>query len=73
MLLWFRAAVALEFGVLALTLVLVLGKLQGVLPWSWWWVLAPVWVELIVSVLVIGVVVCRRLALQRHLDARGEW
>lgn len=29
-------------------------KLSGVIAWSWWWVLAPLWMPLVAVVLVIG-------------------
>ena len=29
-----------------LTLVLIILKLTNVIDWSWWWVLAPLWVPL---------------------------
>lgn len=28
-------------------------KLAGVIDWSWWWVLAPVWIPVAASVLVL--------------------
>lgn len=33
-------------------------KLTGVIDWSWWWVLSPVWitVSLLVLMLVVGVI-----------------
>lgn len=31
-------------------------KLVGVIDWSWWWVTAPLWIPLIVSLLFLGVV-----------------
>jgi hypothetical protein len=36
-----------------LTIVFVVLKLVGVIDWSWWWVLAPLWIDLILTVLVI--------------------
>lgn len=42
-----------EFNSL-LTLVFIVLKLIGVINWSWWWVLAPLWIPVgIVLVLVI--------------------
>ena len=29
-----------------LTALLVVGKVFGLIAWSWWWVLAPVWISL---------------------------
>jgi len=30
-------------------------KLTGVIAWSWWWVLAPFWIPLVVAVCVLGI------------------
>lgn len=43
-----------------LTLVFIVLKLTGVIAWSWWWVLSPLWISfglwiaLMILVLVIG-------------------
>ena len=34
----------------ALTLLFIALKLMGYIDWSWWWVLAPLWVSFILSV-----------------------
>jgi hypothetical protein len=39
----------------ALLLVFVVLKLIGVINWSWWWVLAPLWIPL--SLVVVGFVI----------------
>lgn len=31
-------------------------KLTGVIAWSWWWVLAPIWIPFVIVVLVLIVV-----------------
>ena len=36
-----------------LTIVFIVLKLCGVIAWSWWWVLAPTWIGL----LVIGILI----------------
>lgn len=36
-----------------LTIVFIVLKLVGVINWSWVWVLAPLWIDLILTVLVI--------------------
>ena len=43
-----------SFGLELLTILFVALKLTGVIAWSWWWVLAPVWIPLII---VVGVVI----------------
>lgn len=37
-----------------LTIVLVTLKLIGVINWSWWWVLAPIWGQILIAVVIIG-------------------
>ena len=41
-----------SFGGL-LQIVLIVLKLCGVIGWSWWWVLAPVWVGTLLVILTI--------------------
>ena len=43
------------FGVLALIFITL--KLLGVITWSWWWVLAPIWIPSAIAILIILVVV----------------
>jgi len=44
--------------VAALLLVLFVAlKLTGVIAWSWWWVLAPLWIPVAISFLVIVIAV----------------
>jgi hypothetical protein len=47
-----------SIGFCGLLAILFIGlKLGGVIDWSWWWVLAPIWVPfaLIVVVFIVGV------------------
>lgn len=39
-----------------LTIVFITLKLTGVIAWSWWWVLSPLWISfgLVVSILMIA-------------------
>jgi hypothetical protein len=39
-----------------LTVAFVVLKLTGVIGWSWWWVLAPVWIPAVVVLLIVAVV-----------------
>lgn len=39
-----------------LTIVFIVLKLVGVISWSWIWVFSPLWIELIISLVVIAVV-----------------
>lgn len=43
-----------------LTLVFIVLKLIGVINWSWWWVLAPLWIPIgivLVLVIIISIIV----------------
>ena len=37
-----------------LTILFVGLKLTGVIEWSWWWVLSPIWISFAVAVLIVG-------------------
>lgn len=41
-------------------------KLTNLINWSWWWVLAPMWMSLLFAILVIVVVVLILLAAQKN-------
>lgn len=49
-----------------LTIVFIVLKLTGIIAWSWWWVLAPLWISAAVGVLVFAVVVLVALILARR-------
>lgn len=36
-----------------LTIVFIVLKLCNVIDWSWWWVLSPMWISIIVMILII--------------------
>jgi hypothetical protein len=38
-----------------LTVAFVVLKLCGVISWSWWWVLCPLWAPLVIVLLVLAV------------------
>ena len=42
-----------------LTVAFVVLKLCGVIAWSWWWVLSPIWITilLIIAIVVLAVIV----------------
>jgi len=40
-----------------LTIVFIILKLTGVIAWSWWWVLSPIWISFILAVVIIGGIV----------------
>jgi hypothetical protein len=37
----------------ALTILFVALKLTGVIDWSWWWVLSPIWISTLVVVAIL--------------------
>lgn len=43
----------ISFGGL-LAIVFIVLKLTNVINWSWWWVLAPIWIPIGVSVLILA-------------------
>lgn len=36
-----------------LTIVFIILKLVGAIDWSWWWVLSPIWIVLIIWLLIL--------------------
>ena len=36
-----------------LLVVFIILKLCGVINWSWWWVLSPVWISLIIVIIIV--------------------
>lgn len=44
-------------GFVGLLTILFIGlKLTSYIDWSWWWVLSPIWISLLLAVLVIVIV-----------------
>lgn len=44
----------------ALLAVLFIGlKLTGHISWSWWWVLAPIWIPAIIGIVFVGIYLWR--------------
>lgn len=39
-----------------LTIVFIILKLCGIITWSWWWVLSPLWISTILWVIVVVIV-----------------
>lgn len=37
-----------------LTIVFIVLKLTGYIAWSWWWVLSPAWISVLVFLLILG-------------------
>ena len=51
-----------------LTIVFIILKLCGVIAWSWWWVLSPLWINVIVAVICVVIYV----AVYFHHDKGGS-
>lgn len=47
----------MTFGDLLLAAFIVL-KLTGVIDWSWWWVLSPLWIPIVLMLVGMLIVVC---------------
>ena len=45
----------------ALTILFIALKLCGVIEWSWWWVLSPLWIStaLVVAILIIVLIIVK--------------
>lgn len=58
-----------------LTLVFITLKLTGVIAWSWWWVLAPLWISFGLSiVLVVGFLIfILILAASGDYEKKTKW
>lgn len=63
-----------------LTIAFIILKLCGVINWSWWWVLSPLWISagLVVAVLLIIGIICliAYLVQRRHakkIPKRRMW
>jgi hypothetical protein len=39
-----------------LTIIFVILQLTGVIVWSWWWVLSPLWIGAILGILLLALV-----------------
>ena len=45
-----------------LTILFIGLKLGGVISWSWWWVLSPIWISLLVILLFVGIILAIKLS-----------
>ena len=43
-------------GLEVLTIVFIALKLLGKITWSWWWVLSPIWITMIIVVIIFIVI-----------------
>ncbi len=40
-----------------LTIVFIILKLTSVIAWSWWWVLSPLWISLVILLVCVSIIV----------------
>ena len=54
-----------------LTIVFIILKLCNVISWSWWWVLSPLWISMIIALVILGVYIAIILHEDREPRKRG--
>jgi len=59
----------MEIGII-LTIIFVVLRLTGVIHWSWWWVLAPLWIGAIIIGIMLGAGALACLFIMRRLLKR---
>lgn len=60
-------------GFVGALLLLFIGlRLGGVIDWSWWWVLSPLWIPLAVAVVVMLIAFVIDLAVNSWMNWRGK-
>lgn len=52
-----------------LTIIFVVLKLVGVIDWSWWWVLAPTWISVILWLICVVILVIYEI----HEAKKYDW
>ena len=55
-----------------LTIVFIVLKLCGVITWSWWWVLSPLWISTILAVIIIAIFVVVHIHEEKG-KGTGRW
>ena len=53
-----------------LLVVFIVLKLLGVINWSWWWVLSPLWISLIIVGLIFGGILIYYKCIDRSYDKK---
>lgn len=56
-----------------LTILFIALKLTGVIGWSWWWVLAPIWIPAAVVLAFIAVILLFVSAGNRSITRKRGW
>jgi len=53
-----------------LTIAFIVLKLCHVIDWSWWWVLAPMWIPISIVILIVCIMVISRRIKRKKLNKR---
>ncbi len=65
------SAASSAIGLLTLlTVVFVVLKLCHVIDWSWWWVLSPIWIEIVLELIFLIVVIIVKYHALKHSRER---
>jgi len=59
----------MEIGII-LTIIFVVLRLTGVIHWSWWWVLAPLWIGAVIIGIMFATTGIRMLFMMRKIRKR---
>lgn len=49
-----------------LTIVFIVLKLTGYITWSWWWVLSPLWISFLITIVVLIFIVALMIKLNKR-------
>lgn len=63
------SSAGIGFGGL-LTIAFIVLKLTKCITWSWWWVLSPVWVPVVIAIIAFVVLVIREIVLNYKRRAK---
>lgn len=61
-----------EFFLWALTIVFITLRLCGVIDWAWGWVLAPLWMPIVVFLFLLGIVWLISIIFQDNESRKGR-
>lgn len=45
-----------------LAIVFITLKLTGYITWSWWWVLSPIWIPLVIALIIVLIVLIAKVS-----------
>ena len=55
-----------------LTIAFIVLKLTGVIAWSWWWVLAPLWIPAAIVIILVMLIVAVAVTAAGEAKKRGR-